>query len=237
MEVLESITSYVENMKGSMPLCEYHKDTLEKETLEILYAYCNDTEPLMNMNEIDSDFFDKFLIYWLPKNQSRLKASEIYEVLKGVGGYCTYIQRTYNTPNLGGYEVMKVYKKECLRIYQLKGLLLKHLNDPILNTNPLVVDFNAYRHYKTRKATNLKHGVYQQGLFEVMEIDYDNTVVFRRLPRGNCVRVMLTDSLVTYMKKGDILHLRIKQKQFFSFWEIEEIKNCYLSKASQYLKN
>lgn len=232
MEVLESITNYVENIKGHEYL---YKD--QREALEILYEYCNNTEPNMNICEIDSSFFDEFLIYWLPKNQSRLKVNEIYEVLKGVGGYCSYIQGVYNILSLEKYEVMKEYKKECLRIYQLKSLFLKYLGDPIININPLVIDFNGYKYYKARKGPKQKQGVYQQGLFEVVEIDYDSTVVVRKLPKGSCARIILTDSLVSYMKKGDILHLYIKQKQFFSLWELEGFKNCYLPKASQYLRN
>ncbi len=58
MEVLESITNYVENIKGHEYL---YKD--QREALEILYEYCNNTEPNMNICEIDSSFFDEFLIY------------------------------------------------------------------------------------------------------------------------------------------------------------------------------
>ncbi len=232
MEVLESITSYVEKIRGKS-----YFDNNQKEALDILYNYCHYTEPQMNICEIDSGFFDEFLMYWLPKNKSRLKTQEVYEVLKGVGGYCSYIRRVHNIPSLEQYEVMKVYKKDCLRIYKLKSLFLEYLGDPILNTNPLVVDFEAYKQYKVRKDNKQRKGVYQQGLFEVVEVDYDNTVVFRRLPRGTCVRVVLTKMLALYIKKGDILHLRIKQKQFFALWEVEELRNCYLPEAGQYLSN
>lgn len=232
MEVLESITSYVQNIKDDGGL-----DQNQKEALEILYKYCNYTEPQMNIYEIDSDFFDEFIMYWLPKNQSRLESDEVYEILKGVRGYCTYIQGIYKLPSLEQYEVMKAYKRECLRIYKLKSLFLSHLGDPIVCMDPLVVDLAAYKSYKARKQKQEKNGVYQQGLFEVMEIDYDNTVVFRKLPKGNRVRIVLTRKLITYLKAGDILHARIKQRQFFTLWEVEDLKNCYLPQAGQYLRN
>lgn len=232
MEVLESITRYAEKVKRTPYLYEN-----QRQALEMLYEYCNKTDPGLNLKEVDSGFFDEFLMCWLPKNESRLKEREIYQVLKGVGGYCAYLQEIYELPSLEAYEVMKEYKKEYLRIYQLKHLFLRYLGDPIINTNPFVVDFNAYKTYKTRKCTKEKQGVYQQGLFEVMEIDYDDTVIFRKLPKGKFVRVIMPEYIASYMKKGDILHLKIKQKQFFSCWEIDDFKNCYLANASQYLIN
>lgn len=229
MEVLETITSYIEK--------NAYLDDSQKEALDIFYNYCNYTEPEMNICEIDPDFFDEFLIYWLPKNQSRLETWEVNEVLKGLGGYCSYIHSIYKIPSLEKYKVVKVYKRECLRIYHLKNLLREYLGDPILTIDPLVVDFEAYKNYKSRKEIKDKNGVYQQGLFEVIEIDYDNTVVFRKIPRGNCVRVVLTKDLILHMKKGDFLQLRIKQKQFFALWEIESLKNCFVSEAGPYLSN
>lgn len=231
MEVLESITSYVEDMEGNGYLCEN-----QKEALELLYKYCNHIEPKMNLYEIDSDFFDKFLMYWLPNNQSRLKEKEADQVLEGIGGYCTYIQSAYDIPKLDQYKIMKKYKREYVRMYQLKNLFLKHLGDPIISIKPFVIDFKAYKDYKIRKGVKENRGVYQQGLFEVIEIDYDNTIIIRKLPQGGYVRVMLSDILVVYIKKGDILHLRIKQKQYFSCWEVIDFKNCYLPNAEQYLR-
>lgn len=229
MEVLQTITSYIEGNS--------YLDANQKEALDIFYNYCDYTEPRMNIYEIDSSFFDEFLTYWLPKNQSRLEAWEVNEVLNGVAGYCTHVRSVYNIPGLEKYKVIKAYKQECLRIYQLKGLFREYLGDPILNIKPLVIDFEAYKDYKKKKVAKEKNGVYQQGLFEVVEIDYDNTVVFRKIPKGNCVRIILTKNLILYMKKGDILQLRIKQKQFFSLWEIEDLRSCYLPEAGRYLGN
>lgn len=229
MEVLETIISY---MEGNSYL-----DTSQKEALEIFYNYCNHTEPQMDICEIDPSFFEEFLIYWLPKNESRLEAWEVNEVLKGLGGYCTYIHHLYKIPSLDKYKVMRAYKRECLRIYQLTNLFREYLGDPILNMDPLVIDFQGYKQYKSRKNAKDKNSVHQEGLFEVIEIDYDNTVIFRKIPRGNCVRVILTKDLILHMKKGDLLQFRIKQKQFFSLWEIEDLKNCYLPEASHYIRH
>lgn len=232
MEVLESITSYTKDMQVAGQLYQG-----QKEALDILYRYCNDTEPGMNISEIDSSFFDEFLIYWLPKNNSRLNVNEICGILEGIEGYCSHIQGEYNVPGLDKYELIKQYKKEYLRIYELKHLFSRYIGDPIIGINPLVIDFNAYKQYKSHKQNNQNPGIYQQGLFEVMEIDYDRTVVLRKIPKGKPVRIVLADYLIDYLRKGDILHLRIKQRQFFALWEVEWIKNCYLPKASRYLSN
>lgn len=229
MEILETITSYIEK--------NTYLDDGQKEALDIFYNYCNYTGPKLNICEIDPSFFEEFLIYWLPKNRSRLEAWQVNEVLKGLGGYCSYIHNIYKIPSLEKYKLIKVYKRECLRIYYLKNLLREYIGDPILNIDPLVVDFQAYKLYKSRKKPREKNGVYQQGLFEVIEIDYDNTVILRKIPRGSCARVILTKNLILHIKKGDLLQLRIKQKQFFTLWEIEELKNCYLPEAGPYLIN
>ncbi len=229
MEVLESITSYAKDMLVSGQLYQN-----QKEALDILYRYCNDTEPGMNISQIDSGFFDEFLTYWLPKNNSRLKVSQIYGVLEGIGGYCNHIKDEYNIPGLDKYELMKQYEKEYIRIYELKRLFSKYIGDPVISITPLVIDLNVYKQYKSHRQNKQNQGAYQQGLFEVMEIDYDRTVVFRKIPRGNPVRIVLADYLIAYIRKGDILHLRIKQKQFFSLWEVEWIKSCYLPKAGRY---
>lgn len=229
MVVLETITSYIEGNS--------YLDENQKEALDIFYNYCNYTEPQMNIGEIDSSFFDEFITYWLPKNESRLKTWQVNEILKGVGGYCNHIRHLYHIPSLEKYKIITSYKKECLRIYHLKGLFREYLGDPIVSLEPLIIDFEAYKQYKSRKVIKEKNGVYQQGLFKVIEIDYDNTVVFRKLPKGNCVRIILTKGLILYMKKGDILQLRIKQKKFFALWEIEDLRNYYLAEAGQYLRN
>lgn len=207
----------------------------QKQALDMLYKYCDHTEPQMELSEIDWHFFDEFLMYWLPKNQSRLNEREVYQVLNVVGGYCAYIQEIYNIKTLDQAQVKKEYKREYLRIYQLKRLFLKHLGDPILNVKPLIIDFDIYKQYKSRKELKQTRGIYQQGLYEVIEIDYDNTIVLRRLLKGNCVRILLVDSVIACIREGDILNLRIKQKQYFAYWEVVDLKSCYLSNAGQYL--
>ena len=232
MEVLKSITSYLESMNGNSYLYENQKDALG-----MLYNYCNNEEPELKIYQLDVSFFQEFLMYWLPKNQRRLKDREVDRILRGVAGYCTYIQDMYNIPSLKKYELVKEYKRECLRIYQLKDAFSKYLGDPILSVEPFIVDFKVYKDYKIRKSSKDKQGIYQQGLFQVMEIEYDNTIVLQKLPRRNCIRTILPSTLVIRIRKGDILHLRIKQKQYYSFWEVVDFKNCYLPDASQYLTN
>ena len=232
MEVLQSIVGYTDYLKANNI-----NEGAQKDVLGLLYDYCSHTEPNMPISEIDDSFFDEFLTYWLPKNQGRLKGQMVYEVLRGVGDYCVYIKNTYDIPRLRQYELMKKYKKECLRIYQLKELFSKYLGDPIVNLEPLIVDFEIYKIYKAKKHRKEKGGMYEQGLFEVLEIDYDHTVVLRKLSQQCYVRIILEDDLIIYIRKGDILHLRIKRKQFFSYWEIQELKGCYLSIAQQYIIN
>lgn len=232
MEVLQSIMGYADHLKTNNS-----NSDKQKETLEMLYDYCSYMEPHMSINEIDANFFDEFLIYWLPKNQGRLKREKVYEVLKDVGDYCVYIQNTYDIPKLRQYELMKIYKNECLRIYQLKESFAKYLGDPIINLHPFIVDFQVYKAYREKKDIEGKGRFYEQGLFEVVDIDYDNTVVLRKLTQGCYVRILLEDSLIIYIRKGDILHLKIRRKHFFSCWEVQELKSCYLSRAQQYLIN
>lgn len=151
MEVLKSITSYVEHMKGNDHIYEG-----QRRGLEMLYKYCDHTEPEMALSEIDWYFFDEFLMYWLPKNQSRLNEKEVYQILSGIGGYCSYIQETYNIHTLYKSEVEKEYQKEYLRIYKLKRLFLEYLGDPILSLEPFVIDFKIYgKRAGARKAINL----------------------------------------------------------------------------------
>lgn len=232
MEVLKSITSYLESMSENSSFYEN-----QKHALGMLYNYCNKTEPGLDIQELDLSFFEEFLIYWLPKNQRKLKNKEVDGILRGVGGYCSYIHDRYNIPGLKKHEVLKEYKKECLRLYGLKDSLLKYMGDPILSIDPFVVDFKVYKDYKIRKNAKERQGIYQQGLFQVMEIEYDNTILLQKTPSRACVRTILPGSLVIQMRPGDILHLRLKKKQFYSFWEVVDFKNCYLPDASQYLIN
>ena len=232
VEVLQSIVGYTDYLKVNNMNVE-----TQKNVLGLLYDYCSHGEPNMPVSEIDVSFFDEFLIYWLPKNQSRLKGEMVYEVLKGVVEYCQYIQKTYDIPNLRKYELMKRYKSECLRIYQLKELFSKSLGDPIINLRPFVVDFQTYKVYRAKKDTKEKGGVYDQGLFEVLEIDYDHTVVLQKLSKPCYVRIILEEDLMIYIRKGDILQLRIKRKHFFACWEVQELKSCYLAMAQQYIIN
>lgn len=230
MEVLQSIVGYASYLKAHS--LNEHGQT---EALGFLHEYCMYGEPTMPISAIDVSFFDEFLIYWLPKNQSRLKEEKVEQVLKGVANYCMYIQQLYHTPKLGQYEPIKDYKQECLRIYRLKRLFSKHLGDPIINLEPFIIDFATYKLYKQKKDDIKSKGVYERGLFEVIDMDYDQTVILRKLSQKSYVRIMLEDFLAPYIRKGDILHLVLKRRQLYSCWEVQKLKGCYLSKAQEYL--
>lgn len=230
MEVLESIVSYVEYKKGNNYICPN-----QQEAIRILCNYCTSIDRSIELKEVDWAFFDKFLIYWLPRNQRILSEKGFQQVINEVWGYCDYIKDTHDIKILFTSEAESYYKKECIRIHNLKELFLQHFSYPILSINPLVIDLEIYKKYKTRRNIKKEDGIYQQGLFQVAEIECDNTLILRNISRGNLVRVALVGYIVTSMRVGDILHLRIKHKQFLTCWEIIDFKNCYLPNASEYL--
>ncbi|NLI89476.1 MAG: hypothetical protein GX366_03595 [Epulopiscium sp.] len=230
MEVLESIVSYVEYRKDNNYICQN-----QQEAIGMLHNYCTSIDRPTDLKEVDWTFFDKFLIYWLPKNQKDLSEKEFQQVLNVVLGYCDYIRNNHDIKILFTSEAENYYRRECIRIQRLKELFLQHFGYPILAVDPLVIDLEDYKKYKSRRNIKKQDGIYQQGLFQVDEIEYDNTLVLKNISKGNLVRVALVGYIVTSMREGDILHLRIKHKQFFTCWEIIDFKNCYLQNASEYL--
>ena len=46
---------------------------------------------------------------------------------------------------------------------------------------------------------------------------------------------ILDPSIRQLLRKGDLLHMRLRRKLFFTCWDMEEIKSCYLPQAQEYL--
>ncbi|HOA81035.1 MAG TPA: hypothetical protein PKK61_08240, partial [Defluviitaleaceae bacterium] len=92
-----------------------------------------------------------------------------------------------------------------------------------------------YKESKLKKSIKERNGVFEQGYFEVIDISPDCSITIKKKPKGRYAKILLDDDLVLHLKKGDILQLKITRRLFFTYWEIEEIKSCYLKEATKYL--
>ncbi|NLJ88044.1 MAG: hypothetical protein GX327_04580 [Epulopiscium sp.] len=230
MTVLETIEEYISYINSSS-----QKRTEEVYCISLLYDYCKYKEAQLEIEELDESFFDKFFLYWLPIRNKMLSGDRLYYLFPSIKKYYKYLRNNYKIKELNLSKSLDKFIEEFIRIINLSKAFSRFLGNPVISVDPLIVDLRCYKESKLKKSIKERNGVFEQGYFEVIDISPDCSITIKKKPKGRYAKILLDDDLVLHLKKGDILQLKITRRLFFTYWEIEEIKSCYLKEATKYL--
>ena len=158
-----------------------------------------------------SDDVKYFINYWIP-NKIRYANEDYILKLK------YYIQDTFKDLIDDNFECDIT---ELLRIYKVKNLILKSINDPVLDGNAKIIIFDNYIHKKNKKEDVAT--TYQKSKFIVKEIKDGGQIIFESLFKNKQYKCLIEYPIYKYLKVNDILSMTLKRKLFYVYWEIDEL--------------
>lgn len=188
-------------------------------------------------DEVTEEIFMKFLLYYIPKMCSFLTYRKSKQLLKEIGFFVSSerikgykgIRKAYNNVY---YDLME----EFPRIMELQKALKNEMGYPVVGFDPLVVDLVNYRRERLLEKYAEKAPIMEQGYFQVLETFGSGVIIFKKLFSAEMyVKIHLGTECVPYIRKYDILHMRISRRLFFTTWNIDEVRSCYLKQAEIYL--
>lgn len=229
MTVLQTIEDYIAYVNTS-----FIQKPQDIKCISLLYEYFRQKDSSLELEDLDQRLLDEFFVYWLPRKNKTLSDDKIYYLFPAIQRYFTYLKTKYKK-EVTLFKPLDKFVEDFIRIIHLSRAFSRFVGNPVISADPLVIDLRCYKETKIKKNTKDKSGVFEQGYFEVLDIAPDCSITIKKKPSGRYAKVLLDDNLIPYLRKGDILHLRMTRKLFFSYWEIEDIKTCYLKEALEYL--
>mgnify|MGYP000933135817 FL=1 len=200
------------------------------------YRYCQTECPETPIQEIEPDLFNRFFLYWLPKESKGINRGKTQALMQQIQLLCQsiYSQTGKNLPAI--YEPIYLELGEELpRIIQMKYDLSRFVGYPIIDTDPLIIDLISYKKQQARKKDSTQGMIFEQGYFEVIDkVDQYGIILRKKWSQERYIKILIDSSIRQQFRKQDILHMRLRRKLFFTTWEIEEIRGCYLPQAQRY---
>lgn len=233
MNLLDSINEYTKYVKDNS-----YVYAMQKQGIEVFAHYISSNSLNGEITDIKDIKIDKLLSYWIPKNKKYLSEVQAYQIVYTVHDIYQYILKynDINNDNSNTPALLDLYGEEYMRVYKIRNMLLKITKDPILSTNPLVVDLNYYKNRKKQNDCTEIATTYEQAIFKVEECKEGGQIVLSKLYQDKQYKLLLDFPTYKYFKKGDLIHAIIKRKLFYVYWELQEIKSYYLPEALAYLE-
>jgi hypothetical protein len=230
MNVLEGIDSYTKYVKNNP-----YVYAIQKLGIEVFLRYISSNNLNIEIGDIQNSMIDKLLLYWIPKHQRYLSEVEAYQVVYTIHDLYNYLLKSddkvqeENAPAL-----LDLYGEEYMRVYRIRNMLLKMTKDPVIATNPLVIDLNNYKTKKKKGGYVEMATTYEQAIFKVQDCKEGGQIILSKIYHDKQYKLLLEYPAYKYFKKGDLIHAIIKRKLFYVYWEIEELKSYYLPEALSY---
>ncbi len=229
MSIIDSINEYSNYIKKNP-----YVYSIQKNGIETFLTYIHTNYEKEEPENLALDIIDKFLIYWVPKSKRYLTFTEAYHLVYTLQDMYHYVSKSQkNKKEMPA--ILDIYGEECIRIYKVREMLARTTQDPILRTNPTVIDIGAYRKKVKEKGNHMLLLTYEQGIFQIVETKDNGQVVIKKLLDERYFKIILENPIYKYLKVGDLFHGRLKKKPFYVFWQLDEIKSYYLPKAIYYL--
>lgn len=208
-----------------------------KIAIELFTQYCNLYYQKINISKMNEDFFDKFLLYYLPKLKLNFTDSNIKKVLVNVYKLLDHIKSCNNLDLTSFYRKSYIhYADDTVRIINLRKELIKNTDSPIISWNPLIIDYNYYKQNNENKKLFSNREIFEQGYFETIDHIGNYYYLFRKIQMKSIyVKIKLDKNSSVLLKTNDILNFRLKRKMFSTNWQIIEVKECYLSQSNKFL--
>ncbi|WP_070000661.1 hypothetical protein [Cellulosilyticum sp. I15G10I2] len=235
MDLLESINDYIKHVKNNP-----YVYSIQKSGIEVFVNYIKSNHSTEGLLDIQDIKVDKLLLYWIPKNKKYLSEVQAYQIVYTVHDIYQYLIKRSdkdkdNDKDISTPTILDLYGEEYMRVYRVRNMLQRVTKDPILATDPLVVDLNYYKNKKKKNDSVEMVTTYEQAVFKVQECKEGGQVILTKLCQEKIYKLLLEYPTYKYFKKGDLIHAIIKRKLFYVYWEIEEIKSYYLPEAEVYL--
>ncbi|GKX28700.1 hypothetical protein SH1V18_11800 [Vallitalea longa] len=224
----------------------YHNDSFSRENqigtdrekmFKLINNYCNKFYKNCLVSTLEEDFYNKFLLLFMPSYSLTLTEKEIKIVLNELSAFMEYINESH------GIDLYKSYRKnfsanvdEILRVYYILRKIQKYTEACVLSFNPMIIDMNCYKKRKKAKEVS-KREMYEQGHFEI--IDKIGGIIILKKSKLNSansyIKIKVENSLASDMRCKDIINMRIKKRFFYTTWDIIDVKDYYSYKISKYI--
>lgn len=235
MHISERVENYIEEAK-QVP----YVYKMQKLGIEIFRYYITSNSLDIREEDFHRELLDKLVLIWLPRHKKYLSETEIYQVIYTIHDLFNYIQiKTGREKEEKEQQeeptILQLYGDAYKRVYKAKNLLQKMTKDPVISVDPIIVDLDKYRSKKARGNYSDIATTYEQAIFEVQVCKQGGQVILNKLGQVKQYKLLLEYPTYKYLRKGDILHIVIKRKLFYVYWELEEIKAYYLPQAVDFL--
>ncbi len=208
--------------------------TLQKLGLDLLASFFNQSKETCFEMKALQESLEYFLCIWLPRNKKYLTDIEAFNIVYTLQDFEVYLEKKYAVP-LDVPCVLEGYRKDYMRVYKAKHFLDKMVGDPVLSTSPLLIDLDNYRQRKQKEARKESMCLYEQGVFRIDEVNEEGYIGLAKLGAKKYCKVLCRPNMLYHFKQNDLLHITLKKKVFFVYWEIESIKVYYPQQAMRYL--
>jgi hypothetical protein len=234
-EVLELLNDYCNNVYNM----EDAIDEERKKTLEIIRNYCNKFYKSINLSSIDEDFYNKFILFYIPSFSLTLSEQDIKLAIGELGKMIQFINEYH------GINLNKSYKRnlnsnleESLRIFYIIRKIQKYTESPVLSFSPMIIDMDCYKKSKNSNKQMSKKEIYEQGQFEIID-KIGGIIILKKTKlksHNTYIKIKVENNLASNMHFHDIINMRIKKRFFYSTWDIIDIKDYYSYKSYDYVK-
>lgn len=229
MDIIGQVKDYIGYVKQNPYIYE-----IQKQGIELFICFLRENPEDISGEVLDQSIVDYFLSLWVPKHRKYLSEVQAYNIVYTVHDIYMYIKKKFKE-DFEEPIILDVYGQEYVRLYKSRKLIAELSGDPVVTSQPMVINFNAYKEYKQKQKKRDSMSMYEQGIFRVDEINSDGYISLNKIGTKRYFRVLFRPSLLANFKAGDILHITLRRRIFFVYWEIEEIKGYYLSNAMMYL--
>lgn len=229
MNLLNEIRDYIDYIKTNTYIFG-----LQKQGLELLLHFFEENKYTIVKQRGYIEALDYFLAVWIPKHKKYLKVEEAFNIAYTVQDLLTFIHRKYDSED-DTPMVLEYYGEEYLRVYKINQIVRQMIGDPIISLTPTIIDLDNYKEQKEKQTRKDSMAMYEQGVFCVEEINNEGALALRKLSNNKYCKVLMKKDWIGEFKPSDLLHVSLKRKIFFVYWEIQELKAYYPGKAARYL--
>jgi len=188
-------------------------------------------------SQITEEMLNKFILHYIENKIKIMPYNRARQFLNDLITICASIKIEGQKTALTKYNDVyyKVYD-EFPRIMDLQTQLNRFVGYPVISYNPMVIDLNDYRKGKMKKEES-HNIIMDQGYYEVLEILSNNSIILKKkFTKDQYIKLYVNNDIVQRIRKKDIIQMRINRKLFISYWEIDEVKACYLPEAERFIR-
>ncbi len=215
----------------SESMTEIQAKKLYKEILDMFLEFMNTDSKFAN--PVSREAIEYFLAYWIPKYKKHLEPQESRYLLGVVSQIMDGVPQDENTPHT--LQLLEIYKDEYVRLYSNKKLIESLLQHPVISYSPTIISLQNYKQYKKKQRKRDITMIYDNGHFILEDLGRTGYILLRKMSLNKYYKVVFSPTLLTNFKLGDVLHITVRKKVFFEYWEIYDISTYYPKKALTYL--